>query len=931
MAIAPIRVGDTSARAKMNDAITQANDVPSKASQGQLSAQAASLIAAIAQEAAARASAMVAEAAARQSAIMALPLSHIIQHRPGDAPAEFCRTLTDGEAADIGPLPSSILRYSESGRVVRLTGDDVVAPRHLYPLEPGRLYLATFAVRRAVNSSDPDNDAVRCALAWYGQGKGRLSSTPQAVVQDMAGLTTGSGRRVVSAVVSRMGGAQVDIVAPAGARYARPYVQTYGTLVQNDVEVIEWRDITNATLVSPDVDAVEARLSAIESLALGDRLSVVESEVTAPADFRLATVGGLAAASVPITAETVDVLGYSDPGDRGRARWRSAPSEPAHAGKRQDSNGRWFEIAERVINPAMLGNDLQTTFNVAAALGAEVELTPFATYLFGSLSIPANIVLRANRAVLRHDGTAASTPLTIGSGFRFDSLFLQTPGTETATDFLSIGACDGSEIRLVSDIQRAGGGITSAGQDFKVDRVTTRKIDRPLHLYNQSLIAQTTGSRIGYLDIEGYVRGFRADFCSFSLGGIFARGRSGNASMSPGHNGVLIQGCADWYIGDSIIADAAEHAFRIGGSPHAAAKTKNFIVGDIKAQRSGGCAFKINPTLLASPGVTETSDNGLIGNIIGIDCANGSFAGNRELLRLTHGRQITIASAFATIDQQTVSAQDALRINDCRNVWIGRLAGVAVNSAMINIDGTSDITPGEQFGGDVIGLYVAALGGVCSGNNAIAVNTTFSVGRMHINCDGVEGFATNLLRWVAGSKSGPISITGVVFGAVPPNIQDAPDDDDFTVDLIWNNRRSTGRAAGMRAGAAAQEFLAPAFSEASQAPNGLFLNSAQSPAGAGAYGAGLEFSRVGSSRRGAAIAPRQGSIDEKEVGLDFLIGDTNSTANEALLLALRLTHLRRMQMADGLATYASNAAAVAAGLPVGTFYWTPTGEGRVVV
>jgi hypothetical protein len=108
------------------------------------------------------------------------------------------------------------------------------------------------------------------------------------------------------------------------------------------------------------------------------------------------------------------------------------------------------------------------------------------------------------------------------------------------------------------------------------------------------------------------------------------------------------------------------------------------------------------------------------------------------------------------------------------------------------------------------------------------------------------------------------------------------------------------------------------------------MNGTKATAGSGNNGPGIEFSRLGSTRRGAAVVPRQGSADDKEVGLDFFTGDSNTTGNEALLLALRLTHLQRVEF-PALTKYADNAAAVTAGLAVGTLYWTTTGEARVVV
>src|SRR5690349_14079124 len=103
MAISPINEGDKTARAKMNAAIEKANLVDNKADKATVDAG------------------LAAEAAARQNALLALPLPMPVQHRPGDAPLEFGRSLADGEEELIAALPGSMLRYDEAGKVVRLT------------------------------------------------------------------------------------------------------------------------------------------------------------------------------------------------------------------------------------------------------------------------------------------------------------------------------------------------------------------------------------------------------------------------------------------------------------------------------------------------------------------------------------------------------------------------------------------------------------------------------------------------------------------------------------------------------------------------------------------------------------------------------------------------------------------------------------------
>ena len=577
--------------------------------------------------------------------------------------------------------------------------------------------------------------------------------------------------------------------------------------------------------------------------------------------------------------------------------------------------------------------DDTAAITAALAVGSRVLFPAGHTYLFSSLAIPAGTKVVASGATLRSDGSLSGNAVTvaIGSNCVVDSLHITTPGTETNTDIVTIGV--GSSIKelvISADAQRAGGGVVTSGQDVHIGFLRTTNIDRPLHLYNTSGTTQTTKAVIESMECVSYVRAFKATFCSFSLGTIKCHTRSANASVTPGHNGILIEGCSDWVVGSAFIADSGEHAFRIGGSPHANAITKNFTVGNIFAKKCGGCAFKINPTRLLSAGVTEKCENFSVGHIVGIDVGDNSLAGNKELLRITHARRGRIESAMAYTDAASASAQYGLQANDISDLNIGLLGGNAINAGFIYLDGTSDVDGIDYFGGDVVGLHIGNVVGSCAGNNAISVNTAFNVSGVEIAVDGVSGFTTYLLRWDAGTLTGLVEITGRVSGAVAPAILGAPASDSLLVDIAYNNTRSAGRAASARVSTAFLELALPAFATASQPPNGLFINSTAATAGSGNYGGAVEFSRVGSSRRGAAISAKQQTSDNKEVGLDFFVGDTASTADETLLLALSLKHNRRAAM-PALTTYADNAAALSGGLVAGDIYWTSVGDLRIVV
>jgi hypothetical protein len=580
---------------------------------------------------------------------------------------------------------------------------------------------------------------------------------------------------------------------------------------------------------------------------------------------------------------------------------------------------------------------LQAAIDAAVAQKRTLLLSPGYTYLFSQLNFPAGLVV-AGTGKLRYNGLLPGTdtwPFTIGEGASFDTFDLSTPGTEVNVDLgrIAKGVRFG-KMRVVSDVQRAGGGIRwQDPNDIFVGHAEFVNIDRPVHLENLSTTVQAEGAYIGFLDIDGYVRGFRSDFTKFFVAGSRMSRRSVNAGKNPGHNGALILGGKGWYFGDHIIEDAGEHAIRLSTINLAVATIEDYTIGKGEYRRCGGSGFKVNPTFLVSPGVTEKAKNGHHAGYIAVDCGDGTVQGNEEIGRITHVDGLTIGYAMGYTDNETQSGQYALQINDAKNVTIGRMGGTALNAGFVTIDGTSDVDGINTFGGDVIGLRIAGVVGACVGNNAIAVNTAFQVGDVDINLDGISGFAALLLRWDAGTLLGKFNISGSVFGTVPPAVGGSavPASDAVQINVQYFNQRAVGRADKLRFGAAF-ELTPPVFdpSSTTAGPTGLSLNNGKATAGQGNYGGALEFTRLGGSRRGAAIAPKQITTDDKEVSLSFCVGDSNTTGNEALLEKMILKYTGTLYLAS-LATYANNAAAITGGLVVGDVYKASTGEVRIVV
>lgn len=318
MAIGTISNGEggASARAKINATIGKANEVDGKASKAELIAFQTSLSADLSRD----------------------------DSRPGDAPTEFSGSLAGGRAENAASFAAVQTTFDDDGAVIRLTGNAIAATRTLFALEPGREYRARFAFRRRTNTPDPDNDAVRLAVAWYDQAKNRLAGENSfTVIEDVLGLNTGAGRQTRQAVIGRAAGDNIDVVAPANARYARLYVHVFGDAHRTDVEVLDWRDVTDALLWSPDTSTFENRVGALETINAGERLDELEQEVATPSVLRFRTRGDALAATIGVFADVIETMGLDEPGDGLGAQYKRSEGEPAEGDKFQSADGAWWD------------------------------------------------------------------------------------------------------------------------------------------------------------------------------------------------------------------------------------------------------------------------------------------------------------------------------------------------------------------------------------------------------------------------------------------------------------------------------------------------------------------------------------------------------------------------------------------------------------
>ena len=155
-----------------------------------------------------------------------------LEHRPGDTPQLY---------ATGGATPA----VAAAGKILRVTGAARITGLAPVPMEPGQLYAFRAAWRRAAETPDPANDAVACGIDWLGSNKTPLSSTT--VLTD-TNLMLASGRRDIRASVAPQGDGPADVVAPAGTRYAVPWVEVFGAGHQTDVEIASLERLPTASV-----------------------------------------------------------------------------------------------------------------------------------------------------------------------------------------------------------------------------------------------------------------------------------------------------------------------------------------------------------------------------------------------------------------------------------------------------------------------------------------------------------------------------------------------------------------------------------------------------------------------------------------------------------------------------------------------------------
>jgi len=144
-----------------------------------------------------------------------------LEHRPGDTPQLY-------------DIDGGLVTQNANGKVIRLNSSQQVTAVAPVPIEAEERYAFRAVFRRATNSPDPSDDAIACGIDWLAADKTPLSTT---TIETILNFTVADGRREVRTSVVAEADGPSSVVAPIGARYAVPWVRTFGINHATDVEV----------------------------------------------------------------------------------------------------------------------------------------------------------------------------------------------------------------------------------------------------------------------------------------------------------------------------------------------------------------------------------------------------------------------------------------------------------------------------------------------------------------------------------------------------------------------------------------------------------------------------------------------------------------------------------------------------------------------
>lgn len=308
----------------------------------------------------------------------------------------------------------------------------------------------------------------------------------------------------------------------------------------------------------------------------------------------------------------------------------------------------------------------------AAAQGRVIVLPRGGLYAFNAqIVIPDDVIIEDHGSdfVWYGSDTGTGVKFRVDGDFEANNLGIYLPTGNIAYRMISFaGKTKVGRLYVRSDDQinnrdatataavKMSSGVTSG----LIDTLIVDKFDNGFSAAGSSGSSRLADIAIGDARVTNYVRGLHFDGCKRAVvGSGLISGKSANASMTPGHNGILLEGCETIRVSNCTVLNAGEHGFRVGGS------AVGMTVEDVKfanthAELCGGSGIKVND---GSNFVNVCSISGHSS----IDVANDATKTNGMGLYLERIRTLNVNGLTVRAETNSVSCYRGISMNAVSN------------------------------------------------------------------------------------------------------------------------------------------------------------------------------------------------------------------------------------------------------------------------
>lgn len=491
----------------------------------------------------------------------------------------------------------------------------------------------------------------------------------------------------------------------------------------------------------PRAEAAAAAAEAAAELALS-YISDAVSQGNVPI---YSTALAIAALEIPEGISAMRTNGYATPGDGGGALYIRAETEPTHAGKLQDDAGEWWELAEPVVTPRMLGwtsgDGWAVMRNLMALNRPVIAREPItATVVTGetftvcgrehdlsglTVAMPTAFTATTVCMVVAANATVNTIRITGASGLGNVQRFL---GLNANVEIGLIDIDCATPTGLGND--SLDGFIQIRANNVRIGRIRTRGVDWVGKAY------QCSGLRIAHLEIDGIMHGLSIDECTdFWVGRAVCRNKSALAGPDPGNNLLTIGTSDDGQVDLVVAEDTAEHGIYVAN------RCRRITFDRVITRRTGQCGFKCRSGF-GSP----NSESITINSLRVEDAAYGSSAGTNE-----DGLRVEYATNF------TVGHIEVLRVAKLENepscydgIYLNAVNGFTCNGGLIERAANAAVRI-VDIGGENRRIVIDGLRGYDQALDAVVIDHSTGNALRHL-------MMTNLFFNVVGRT--PLSIFG---------------------------------------------------------------------------------------------------------------------------------------------------------------------------